>query len=96
MKEAGQHKSKSEEDFERHKEYMIDKGYDYKCNTCKKVWYPTTEDISLKRPSCYYRGCGVCRLKSFTKGKEYKQKKGNNFNALYANSQTISAEGQYT
>jgi hypothetical protein len=85
MKEYGDYKSKTQADFEKHKEYMIGKGYDYICNTCKRCWYPTEEDISLKRPSCYYRGCRSCRFKSYTKAVEYKQKKGNNFNAMYAN-----------
>jgi hypothetical protein len=84
MKEYGDYKSKSQAEFEKHKEYMIGKGYDYICNTCKRCWYPDEKDISMKRPSCYYRGCRVCRLKSYTKAVEYKQKKGtNNFNALY-------------
>ena len=70
-------KSKMEEDFDRNKEYMIGKGYDYICNTCKKVHYPNEGDISLKRPSCYYRGCRSCRLKSFTEARKYREKRGN-------------------
>lgn len=93
MKEYGDYKSKSQAEFEKHKEFMIDKGYDYICNTCHKCWYPTVEDISLKRPSCYYRGCRICRNKSFTKAREYKEKKGNNYDKLYANSEKVEAEG---
>lgn len=76
-------KSKADADFEKHKEYLIDKVGDYVCSTCKKVHYPTTEDINQKRPSTYYRGCRSCRLKSFTHAREYKKQKGNNYNKLY-------------
>jgi len=93
MKEYGDYKTKAQAEFEKHKEYMIGKDYDYICNTCKRCWYPTQDDISLKRPSCYYRGCRACRLKSYTKAVEYKQKKGNNFNAMYVNMKTVEAVG---
>lgn len=83
MKEKGDFKSKDLEDYERNKEFLIDKGHDYICNTCKKVWYPDVNDISSKRPSCYYRGCRKCREKSFLKAQEYKIKKGtNNYDKL--------------
>ena len=89
MKEYGDYKTKTQAEFDKHKEHMIGKGYDYICNTCKRAWYPTEEDISLKRPSCYYRGCRSCRLRSYTKAVEYKKKKGNNYDKLYTNNGII-------
>lgn len=74
MKEYGNHKSKIEEYFERHKDCIIDKGSDYVCSKCKKIWYPTIEDVNAKRLWCYYKGCTSCRFKSFTKAREYKER----------------------
>jgi len=83
MKEYGNYMTKAQAELEKHKEFLIDKGYDYICNTCHKVWVPNTSDISNKRPSCYYRGCRECRLKSFYKAREYKINKGtNNYDKL--------------
>jgi len=79
----GEFKSRADADFEKHKDYLIDKGSDYICATCKKVHYPTTEDINQKRPSTYYKGCRACRFKSFTHARQYKKEKGNNYNKLY-------------
>ena len=92
MKEYGEGViSKAQADYKKWKDYLVDKEGDYICSVpaCKKTWYPTTNDINRKRPSCYYKLCGACRMKSYLKGVEYKQKKGNNFNAMYSNSQTI-------
>jgi hypothetical protein len=88
--------TKTQEDYEKWKDYMIDKEDGiYRCAiaACNKIWIPTDADINRKRPSCFYKLCTACRLKSFLKGREYKQKKGNNYNALYdANSQTTLTE----
>jgi hypothetical protein len=83
MKEWGEGViSKAEADYRKWKEYMIDKDGEYKCSVCKKVWIPCDIDINRKRPSTYYKLCSACRMKSFIKGREYKEKKGNNYNAL--------------
>lgn len=93
---------KLEEDFEKHKPYFIDKGSDYICGTCRKVWHPTEEDVNRKRPSCYYKGCTSCRFKSYTKARYYKSLKGNNYDALYdnnknnlINTRTVEEEDQH-
>lgn len=86
MKEFGSMKTKREEEYEKWKDHLIDKEGDYICAipACKKVWFPTTNDVNRKRPSCYYKLCSACRMKSFLKGREYKQKKEtNNYDALY-------------
>jgi hypothetical protein len=90
MKEWGEGiLTKAETDYIKHKDFLIDKTGDYICTVCKKVWVPTINDVNQKRPSTYYRLCCACRLKAFNKGREYKKKNGNNFNALYdANSRT--------
>jgi hypothetical protein len=97
MKEYGQHKSKAQEDYEKHKDHLIDKKGDYVCSipACQKVWYPKIEDVNRKRPSCYYKLCSACRMKSYLKGLEYKKNKGNNFNAMYPNTKIVEEEGQY-
>lgn len=79
MKEWGEHKTKAQEDYEKHKDYLIDKEGDYICSvpSCKKVWFPTIEDTNRKRPSTFYRLCSACRMKSFLKGREYKKKERN-------------------
>jgi hypothetical protein len=95
MKEYGQHKTKAQEDYEKWKDYLIDKEGDYRCSilSCNKVWHPNENDINRKRPSCYYKLCSACRMKSFLKGREYKKKKGNNYDALYdPNNQTTLTE----
>lgn len=81
MKELAQGvKTKAEADYEKWKDYLIDKNGDYICSVCKKVWYPTMEkDVNQKRPSVFCKLCNSCRLKSYLKGIEYKAKKGNNY-----------------
>jgi hypothetical protein len=86
MKEYGEGViSKRQEDYNKWKDYLIDKEGDYKCSipSCSKVWIPTINDINRKRPSCYYKLCSACRMKSYLKGREYKAKKGNNYNKIY-------------
>jgi len=86
MKEYGQHKTKAQEDYEKWKDYLIDKEGEYRCSisSCNKVWFPTDADINRKRPSCYYKLCSACRMKSFLKGRDYKKKREvNNYDALY-------------
>lgn len=96
MKEKGEGViTKRQEEYEKWKDYLIDKGGDYRCSipACNKIWFPTDADINRKRPSCFYKLCSACRMKSFLKGREYKKKKGNNYDALYdANSQTTLTE----
>jgi hypothetical protein len=91
MKEYGEGvMSKAEYEYNKWKDHLIDKeGGIYICSVCKKVWNPTIEDINAKRMTTYCKLCRACRLKSFLKGREYKGKKGNNYNKLYdSNSQT--------
>ena len=98
MKEYGKGvMSKTEYEYNKWKDHLIDKeGGIYICSVCKKVWNPTIEDINKKRLSCYCKLCSACRMKSFLKGREYKQKKGNNYDALYdANSRTNAEEVRY-
>ena len=86
MKEKGEGViSKRQEEYEKWKDYLIDKEGDYRCSipSCNKVWFPTIEDTNRKRPSCFYKLCRECRKKSYLKGLEYKKKKGNNYDALY-------------
>ena len=59
----------------KYKDYLIDKEGDYKCNKCKKIWLPTTDDINKKAMMTYYRCCGVCRLYLYNKSIEYRNKK---------------------
>lgn len=85
MKEYGQMKSKRQEEEEKWRDHMIDKGSDYICTipSCSKIWYPTIElDTNRKRPSTFYKLCRECRTKSYLKGLEYKAKKGNNYDKL--------------
>lgn len=83
MKEKTDGITKDQEEYMRWQPHLIDKEGDYVCCTCRKVWIPTDEDISRKRPSTYFKGCRPCRLKSFIKANEYKKIKGNNYNKLY-------------
>lgn len=85
MKEYGNHKTKAQADEEKWRDYQVDKQGDYVCSVpaCHKVWFPTENDINRKRPSCYYKLCAACRMKSYLKGLEYKKKKENNYNAMY-------------
>lgn len=83
MKEWGEHKTRAEEEEEKWRDHFIDKEGDYICTVCKKVWYPTITDINQKRPSTYCKLCTACRFKSFTMRRYYKERNGNNFNALY-------------
>lgn len=79
MKEYGNHKTKAQAEEEKWRDYHIDKQGDYICSVCKKVWFPDTTDINAKRMSTYYKLCKACRMKSFLKGRQYKEKKGNNY-----------------
>jgi hypothetical protein len=73
------HKTRAQVEFEKHKDHYIDKEGAYVCSVCKKEWIPDVDDINRKRPSCYCKLCKSCRLKSFTKAREYKALKGNNY-----------------
>jgi len=73
--------SKREEEYEKWKEHLIGKEGNYVCSipACNKIWFPTIEnDVNRKRPSCFYKLCSACRMKSYLKGLEYKEKKKNN------------------
>ena len=93
MKETGDFERRCKDEFEKYKDYLIDKGSDYICGTCNKVWYPTSADVNSKRLTHYFKGCTSCRLKSYAKNREYKQKKGNNYDKLYDVSSRRDAEG---
>lgn len=82
MKEWGDYKTKAQAEEEKWRDYQVDKGGDYICSVCKRVWLPSTADINVKRPSTYYKLCSACRMKSFLKAQEYKKKKGNNYDKL--------------
>jgi hypothetical protein len=83
MSDSVQYKTRAEMEFEKHKDHYVDKEGAYICTVCKKTWVPTIEaDLNKKRPSCFCKLCTRCRLKSFTKAREYKAKKGNNFDKL--------------
>lgn len=81
MKEYGNYKTKDEAEYEKWKDYLIDKKGDYICSvpSCRKVWFPEVKDINVKRMTVYYKLCTECRMKSFLKCREYKAKKGNNY-----------------
>jgi hypothetical protein len=69
--------TKKEEDYRKWKDHLIGKDTDYVCTIpqCNKVWYPTIEkDVNRKRLSCFYKLCSSCRLKSYNKAIEYKEK----------------------
>ena len=41
---------------------FIDSGKTHRiCNNCKKSYELTDADISSRRPSCYWKQCGICR-----------------------------------
>ena len=84
MKEGGL--TKAQADYNKWKDYLIDKEDGiYRCSipSCNKIWHPCQDDINRKRLNCYYKLCSACRLKSYLKGREYKAKKGNNYDKLY-------------
>ena len=43
--------------------FVSDNPVERKCIKCKKCYIPTDKDISMKRPSCYYKTCYGCRVK---------------------------------
>jgi len=43
--------------------FVSDNPVERKCIKCKKNYIPTKNDISNKRPSCYYKTCSLCREK---------------------------------
>lgn len=43
--------------------FVSDNPIERKCIKCKKYYIPTDKDISMKRPSCYYKTCYGCRVK---------------------------------
>ena len=62
-------------DFDKkYKDYLIGKDGDFTCNKCKKIWYPTPDDVNKKAMHTYYKCCGTCRLYLYSKSLEYKNK----------------------
>ena len=43
--------------------YVVENPIERKCIKCKKGYIPTKNDISAKRPSCYYKTCSLCRIR---------------------------------
>ena len=43
--------------------FVVENPVERKCIKCKKYYIPTDKDISMKRPSCYYKTCYGCRVK---------------------------------
>lgn len=80
MKEYSNYMTKSQAEYEKWKDYLVDKqGEFYNCSLCKKNWIPTVDDVNRKRPSTYYKLCSACRGRALLKSKEYKMKHGNNY-----------------
>lgn len=80
MRESSKCMTKAEADYEKWKDYLVDKeGGIYICSLCKSTWNPNQNDINLKRPSTFYKLCSACRMKAFLKGRDYKKEKGNNY-----------------
>ena len=56
--------------------YVCDNPQPRKCvGNCKKLYVPTIEDISTRRPSVYWKQCGICRAYLKQRGKMYLEKK---------------------
>ena len=56
--------------------YVCDDPQPRKCvGNCKKMYVPTIEDISTRRPSCYWLQCSKCREYMQKRGKMYLEKK---------------------
>ena len=52
--------------------YVVDFPVERKCIKCKKGYIPTKNDISNRRPSCYYKTCSLCRIRFNDWAKKYK------------------------
>ena len=51
--------------------FVCDNPEPRKCvGNCKKLYTPTNADISSRRPSCYWKQCGICR--EYMKLRHYK------------------------
>jgi len=58
--------------------YVCDKLQPRKCvGNCKKLYVPTIEDISTRRPSCYWKQCGKWREYLKKRGKMHLEKSKN-------------------
>ena len=56
--------------------YVCDDPKPRKCvGNCKKLYTPTIEDISTRRPSVYWKQCGKCREYLKQRGKIYMENK---------------------
>jgi len=56
--------------------YVCDNPQPRKCvGNCKKLYVPTDADISTRRPSVYWKQCGICREYLKQRGKIYLEKK---------------------
>ena len=56
--------------------YVVEFPVERKCIKCKNEFIPTKQDISTKRPSCYYKACSICRIRFNDWAKNNKVKKG--------------------
>ena len=60
--------------------YVCDNPQPRKCvGNCKKLYVPTDADISSRRPSCYWKQCGICR--EYMKLRHYKSRTVSNNNS---------------
>ena len=41
--------------------FVCDDPQPRECSKCKKKYIPTQNDVSTRRPSCYWKECGKCR-----------------------------------
>jgi len=55
--------------------YVVEFPVERKCIKCKKGFIPTKNDISNRRPSCYYKTCSICRIRFNDWAKNNKVKK---------------------
>ena len=56
--------------------YVCDDPKPRKCvGNCKKMYVPTDADISTRRPSVYWKQCGICRKYLKQRGKIYLENK---------------------
>ena len=53
--------------------FVVEFPVERKCIKCKKGYIPTKNDISNRRPSCYYKTCSLCRIRFNDWAKKYKR-----------------------
>jgi len=58
--------------------YVCDNPQPRKCvGNCKKLYTPTNANISSRRPSCYWKQCGICRAYMHKRNEKCTQKNKN-------------------